>query len=74
MRRMPGRICKTWLTVILIPRIVGCPPQTSGMTVMRSICMKLYFYKDIRGMQSDPQSLLAAGQYLPSLHSRLVPI
>src|SRR5918996_1180853 len=48
----PASISSTWLTVIRMPRIVGSPPQTSGLIVIRSICMRL-FYKNLRRTQSD---------------------
>ena len=47
----PASISSTWLTVIRMPRIVGSPPHTSGLIVIRSICMKL-FYKNLRITQS----------------------
>ena len=48
----PASISSTWLTVIRIPRIVGSPRQTSGLIVIRSICMRP-FYKNRRRTQSD---------------------
>src|SRR6266496_2678060 len=45
-------LSSTCLTVIRIPRIVGSPPHTSGLIVIRSICMCL-FYKNLGRTQSD---------------------
>src|SRR5512134_1451531 len=39
----PASISSTWLAVIRIPRIVGSPPQTSGMIVIRSIGMAAFY-------------------------------
>ena len=48
----PASISRIWLTVIRMPRIVGCPPQTSGLTVIRSSGMAL-LYKNALQRQSD---------------------
>jgi hypothetical protein len=47
-RRDPaGKISSTWLTVIRTARIVGSAAHTSGLIVIGSICMCL-FYKNLR--------------------------
>jgi len=47
-RRDPaGKISSTWLTVIRTARIVGSAAHTSGLIVIGSICMRL-FYKNLR--------------------------
>jgi hypothetical protein len=45
-RHPAGKISSTSLTVIRIPRIVGSAAHTSGLIVIGSICMCL-FYKNL---------------------------
>jgi len=48
----PASISSTRLTVIRMPRIVGSPPHTSALIVIRSRGMQL-FYKNLGITQSD---------------------
>src|SRR3990167_6614675 len=44
----PASISRTWLTVIRIPRIVGSPPQTSGLTVIRSTSIGILYRNQLQ--------------------------